>query len=50
VKENYLKTKFRPVGVLNLYAVIYCKFKLQLTSVNNKTYFIVIVNLLKDLQ
>jgi hypothetical protein len=50
VKENYMKTKFRPVGILNLYAVIYFKFKLRFTFMNNKTYFIIIVNLLKDLQ
>jgi hypothetical protein len=52
VKENYLKTKYRPVGILlkNFYAVIYFRFKLQLKFKKNKNYSTIIVNMRAGLQ
>jgi len=46
VKEDYFKTKPRPLGVLrNVNAVIYFTFKLQLKCINNKNYSPIIVYL-----
>jgi len=37
VKGKHFKTKYRPVGILlNFYAMIYFKFKLQLKFTKNK--------------
>jgi len=45
VKEKYLKTEYRPAGILlNVDVMIYLKFKLQLKCGNNKNYFSIIVN------
>jgi hypothetical protein len=45
VKEKYLKTKYRPADILlNVNAMIYIHFKLQLKSVNNKNYSSINVN------
>jgi hypothetical protein len=45
VKEKYFNTKARPTGILlNVNAMIYFKFKLQLEFRNNKNYSYIIVN------
>jgi hypothetical protein len=39
VKEKYFKTKYRPEDILlNVNAMIYINFKLQLTFINDKNY------------
>jgi hypothetical protein len=54
VKEKYLKTKYRPVGILlNIlrgYLFIYFRFKLQLKFRKNKNHSTIIVNLRTGLQ
>jgi hypothetical protein len=45
VKEKYFKTKYWPADILvNVDAVIYLRFKLQLKFRNNKNYSSIIVN------
>jgi hypothetical protein len=54
VKEKYLKTKYRPVGIifkiLRGYLFIYFRFKLQLKFRKNKNHSTIIVNLCTGLQ
>jgi len=46
VKEEYYKTKLRPLGILlNVNAMIYLTFKLQLKFSSNKNYSPIIVYL-----
>jgi hypothetical protein len=47
VKEKYLKTKYRPVGILLKF---YFRFKLQLKFKKNKNYSTIIVNMSAGLQ
>jgi hypothetical protein len=51
VKEKYLKTKYRPVGILLKFLHgLYFRFKLQLKFRKNKNYSTIIVNLHAGLQ
>jgi len=46
VKEEYFKTKLRPLGILlNVNSMIYFTFKLQLKFRNNKNYSPIIMYL-----
>ena len=45
VKVKYIKTKYRPAGMLlNVNAVLYLRFKLKLQFRNSKNYTCVAVN------
>ena len=45
MKKKYFKTKYMPAGILvNVNAMTYFKFKLQLKFGNNKKYSSIIVN------
>jgi len=45
VKEKFFMTKHRPAGLLlDVVAMIYLKFKIQLKFTNNKTFSFVFVN------
>jgi len=45
VKKNYMKSKYRSAGMLlNVNAIIYIKFKLQLKFRHNRSYFSIFVN------
>jgi hypothetical protein len=45
VQEKYFKGKYRPAGILlNVHAIMYVKFKLQLKFRDNKNYSSTIVN------
>ena len=45
VNEKYLNTKYRPAGILlNVNAMMYFKFKVQLKFMSNRNYSSIIVN------
>jgi hypothetical protein len=44
MKKNYSKKKHRPLGILNVYVMMYWKIKLQLKFRKNNNYSYIIVN------